>query len=171
MTKNQSTQRKSTSLSAEISHPDCCQFSYADGRTCRMPRSKKHRSLCVFHARKEHELLGAEEVAGRMVSLSGEFKTATDINHALGELFRLVAENRIPHREAVSLAYIAQLLLQSQPQVRSEIRVTMGHDAWNATVHRALTAPATDDEDDDSISDGHSAEPVSNQTRSATRLE
>jgi hypothetical protein len=120
---------------------DLCQFPFADGRTCRMPRSPRHRTLCVFHARAEHELLAADQAARRLVSLSGDFKTASDINRVLGQLFTLVAQNRIPHRDAVSLAYIGQLLLHSLPHVRNEIKNTLGLRVWDATVQHAL-APA-----------------------------
>jgi hypothetical protein len=113
-----------------------------------MLRSKKHPRLCVIHARSEHELLAADQAARRLVSLSGDFKTASDINHVLGELFRLVAENRIPHRDAVSLAYIAQLLLQSLPHVRNEINHALGYRVWDATVQRALTPGASQTEED-----------------------
>jgi hypothetical protein len=112
-------------FSRKTSRENLCQFPFSDGRTCRMPRSPSHLTLCLFHARAEHELLAADEAARRLVSISGEFKTASDVNRVLGQLFSLVAQNRIPHREAVSLAYIAQLLLQSLPHVRNDIeRVT-----------------------------------------------
>jgi len=103
-----------------------------------MPRWNKHRTLCVFHARGEQQLLAADQAARQLVSLSGEFKTASDINHVLGKLFSLVAKNRIPPRDAVALAYIAQLLLQSLPHVRSEIKNVLGYRAWDATVQDAL---------------------------------
>jgi len=105
-----------------------------------MPRSPGHLTLCLFHARAEHELLAADEAARRLVSISGEFKTASDVNRVLGQLFSLVAQNRIPHREAVSLAYIAQLLLQSLPHVRNEIERAHGDPAWFATVRHVLKA-------------------------------
>lgn len=105
-----------------------------------MPRAPSHPILCLFHARAEHELLAADEAAKRLVSISGEFKTASDVNRVLGQLFSLVAQNRIPHREAVSLAYIAQLLLQSLPHVRNEIQRAHGIPAWGDTVRRVLTA-------------------------------
>jgi hypothetical protein len=120
------------------SRDDLCSFPFSDGRTCRMPRWNKHRTLCIYHARSEQQLLAADQAARQLVSLSGDFRTASDINHVLGKLFSLVAQNRIPRRDAVALAYIGQLLLQSLPEVRNEIRNTLGYRAWNATVHDAL---------------------------------
>jgi hypothetical protein len=148
MKHKQRTTRRTTQPESQVprssirgtSRPDLCQFPFSDGRTCRMPRWKKHGTLCVFHARGEHELLAADQAARRLVSLSGEFKTASDINHVLGQLFSLVAENRIPHRDASALTYIAQLLLHSLPHVRAEIKNTLGYKVWDATVQQALTA-------------------------------
>jgi hypothetical protein len=136
--KKQSEPEAPSSLTRGALRDDLCQFSFSDGRTCRMPRSPKHQNLCVFHARAEHELLAADEAAKRLVSRSGEFKTASDINRVLGRLFSLMAQNRIPRGEAVSLAYVAQLLLQSIPHVRDEILDSVGERTWRATVQRAL---------------------------------
>jgi hypothetical protein len=130
-----------SSSSRKPSREDLCQFPFSDGRTCRMPLSPRHKALCLFHARAEHELLAAGEAGRRLVSLSGEFKTASDINRVLGQLFSLVAQNRIPHRDAVSLAYIAQLLLHTLPHVRNEIKTTLGSRVWDATVQQALAPP------------------------------
>ena len=145
---------KSTALAAPqpSSLTDLCRFSFRDGRTCRLPRWNKHRTLCIYHARSEQPLLAADQAARQLVSLSGDFRTASDINHVLGKLFSLVAQNRIPRRNAVALAYIAQLLLQSLPEVRSEIRNTLGYRAWDATVHEALgdQSSASDDRAGDS---------------------
>jgi hypothetical protein len=117
-----------------------CQFPFADGRCCRLPRARDHKSLCIFHARAERELLSSAEAARCLASFSGEFKTTSEINRVLGQLFSLLAQKRIPRRDADSLAYIAQLLLQTLPQVREEIRRTLGIDAWENTLQRALTA-------------------------------
>ena len=135
---------------------ELCRFSFRDGRTCRLPRWNKHRTLCIYHARSEQPLLAADQAARQLVSLSGDFRTASDINHVLGKLFSLVAQNRIPRRNAVALAYIGQLLLQSLPSVRSEIKNTLGYRAWDATVQDALgdgtsasDGPAGDSADDE----------------------
>jgi hypothetical protein len=92
----------------------------------------------LFHARDERQLLAAEEVPARLASLSSHFKTASDINHVLGQLFHLVAENRIPRRDALALAYIAQLMLQTLPHVRTEINETLGLHGWRITLREAL---------------------------------
>lgn len=126
-----------------------CQFAFSDGRSCRMPRWQKHRKLCLEHARKEQQLLSVEEVSRELVPVSGEFKTASDVNHVLGKLFSLVAKNRMPRKDAVALAYIGQLLIQTLPNVRKEIQTTSGHRGWEATLNAAFAALPTDDEASD----------------------
>ena len=85
-----------------------CQFSFADGRQCRMFRHESHASLCLVHAREEQQLLAQDEIGEELESISGEFRTTTDINHVIGKLFRLVANGRIPARRAENLTYLAQ---------------------------------------------------------------
>ena len=46
----------------------------------------------------------------------------------------LLAQNRISRRDAVSLAYIAQLMLHSLPSVRREIKDGLGHASWQETL-------------------------------------
>jgi hypothetical protein len=113
-----------------------------------MPVAANHPSLCLFHSRDERQLLAAEEVPARLAPLSGQFQTGSDINHVLGQLFRLVAENRIPRRDALALAYIAQLLLQTLPHVRAEINETHGSDGWLMTLQDALCPKWPEDSDE-----------------------
>jgi hypothetical protein len=125
--------------------PALCRFAFADGRHCRMPRWKEHPAFCLTHAHQERQLLAdlggmagnkrslaanAARVTRELASLSGEFKTASDVNHVLGKLFSLLAQGRIPRRNAVALAYIGQLLIQTLPNVRREIKDTRGDHAW-----------------------------------------
>jgi hypothetical protein len=121
--------------------PARCLFADARGHQCRMLRLDTHPALCVFHARQEQQLLDAGRVAAELASLSGEFKTANDVNHALGKLFAVVAANRMPARSAAVLAYIGQLLLQSLPRVKSEYERGNGMAAWDQLV-RATVAKA-----------------------------
>src|SRR5580658_8183221 len=88
--------------------PRRCQFSFADGRRCRSPRWEAHPTLCVSHAQPEAKpaptrgraVLAARadrvDIADELAPPSGQFNTATDVNHALGNLFSLLAQNRIP---------------------------------------------------------------------------
>jgi len=118
-----------------------CQFSFADGRQCGMPRWSRHRTLCLSHAREEQRLLALDRVGRELASLSGEFKTVSDVNHVLGKVFALYAKNRLARRDAVAFAYMGQLLLQSIPGVKHEMREHLGSEAWAATVQQALCPP------------------------------
>jgi len=50
-------------------------------------------------------------VTAELITGVGDFETPVDINLALGKLFKLVATQRIPLREARTLAYISQQIL------------------------------------------------------------
>lgn len=116
-----------------------CQFSFADGRQCRMLRHPSHSSLCVFHAREEQQLLALDDVGQQLSSISGQFRTSTDINHVVGKLFKLVGTGRIPARRAETLAYLAQLLLYSQKDIRYETNLVHNSvGAWQDTVRAAF---------------------------------
>lgn len=125
-----------------------CNFSFADGRRCRMPRSKKHRAFCPSHARQEEQLLSVNGAGADLVSLSGTFRTTTDVNHVLGSLFSLLANNRISPRQASALAYILQLLLQTLPSVECEIKTVAGYDEWRAALESSFSNADDDPEDD-----------------------
>jgi hypothetical protein len=111
-----------------------CQFPFADGRQCRMFRHESHPTLCIVHAREEQQLLELDRIGAELASLSGEFTTATDINHVVGKLFKLVAANRIPRRNAELLAYLAQLLLFSQKDVKHEQTIATGYFGWQQII-------------------------------------
>jgi hypothetical protein len=147
------TRKSPNSPETESREPGLCRFAFADGRHCRMPRWKDHPAFCLTHAHQERQLLAdlggaagnkrslaanAARVARELASLSGEFKTASDVNHVLGKLFSLLAQGRIPRRNAVALAYISQLLIQTLPNVRREIKDTLGFDAWQGTLAAAI---------------------------------
>jgi hypothetical protein len=119
-----------------------CQFIYADGRRCAQQCQQDHRTLCSTHADREAKRLAPSEIAKQLATLSGEFKTASDVNHALGKVWTLLAESRIQRRDAITFAYIAQLMLQSLPSVESEIKVHRGYKAWGAAVNSALPPDA-----------------------------
>ena len=122
-----------------------CQFSFADGRQCRMFRHQSHAFLCLVHAREEQQLLAQEEIGRELESISGQFRTTTDINHVIGKLFKLVAAGRIPARRAENLTYLAQLLLYSQKHIRYEANlVDPDMNEWEDTVRAAYPTPESE---------------------------
>ncbi len=56
-----------------------------------MLRHTSHPSLCLFHARVESHILDSERVGNELASISGEFRTHSDVNHALGKLWDMLA--------------------------------------------------------------------------------
>ena len=113
-----------------------CQFPFADGRQCRMLRKKSHPSLCTFHASEEQQMIELDRIGAELAPLSGEFTSATDINHVIGKLFKLVAANRIPIRNATLLAHLAQLLIYSQKSVKHEQNIACGYFGWENIIRK-----------------------------------
>jgi hypothetical protein len=100
---------------------DLCQFSFADGRLCRMLRANDHPTFCLFHAHEEGQLVDSHFFGAELPTfLPSNFSTAADIHDVLGKLFAARARNRISQRDAATLAYIAQLMLKAIPIAKSE---------------------------------------------------
>jgi hypothetical protein len=95
-----------------------CNFQFADGRRCRMLLHKTTGQLCLFHQRELLQLQSAAEIGAELLALGGNFKNPIAINFVLGKLFAHVATGRMHRRDASTLAYIAQLLLQTLDQKR-----------------------------------------------------
>ena len=113
-----------------------CLHTNADGRRCRMPARPGHDSLCLPHWQRRNR--DAKAVSVELLGPFAELTTATAVNHALAKLFSLVAQGRIPSRDAAVLAYIGQLLLNSLSAVRHEAELARGHDKWHGDLRRTL---------------------------------
>ena len=73
-----------------------CHFSYSDGRRCRMLRHREHPGLCPFHSREERQRIESERIGTELAAtLTGNYLTASDINHVLGKVFTALAQDRI----------------------------------------------------------------------------
>jgi hypothetical protein len=85
--------------------PERCQFMFSDGRQCTMGRSEIHPSLCPYHSEREDQLFGTPSSGGSVVgaafdlpelySACRDLTTASGVNRALGQVFRLLAAT--PH--------------------------------------------------------------------------
>ncbi len=115
-----------------------CQQATSDGRRCLMPRMKSHPSFCFTHAQRQQQILDPKRVTAELLGPFEDLKTANAVNHALASLFLLVAQNRIPPRNAATLAYIGQLLLQSLPPVKVEIKDAWGYQSWDVALRHVL---------------------------------
>src|SRR6266566_8029104 len=108
--------------------PERCQFTFSDGRQCRMARSEIHPSLCPFHAEREDQLFGEPSPGGYVVgaaldlpelySACRDLTTAAGVNRALAQVFRLLAQRRISRQEAATFGHLAQLLLRTISAMR-----------------------------------------------------
>jgi hypothetical protein len=88
-----------------------------------MVRSDIHPSLCRFHAEREAQLFGDPAPGGNVIgaaldlpelhSACRDLTSATSVNRALAQVFRLLAQRRISRQEAATFGYLAQLLLQT----------------------------------------------------------
>src|SRR5260370_9043713 len=56
--------------------------------------------------------------------------TAADINFALGKVFKAIAQNRIPPRNASNLAFVGKLLLLSLDKLKSEFDFYYDYEQW-----------------------------------------
>lgn len=130
--------------------PRRCTFSASDNRRCTMLLHPSHSSLCPFHARQERLLLESQRIGSELKSISGEFRTTTDINHALGKLWDMLADDRIPRKRAATMAYVAALLLPTVSRLRLETQDAVSCEEWKRILRRAfpprpaLAAPSTE---------------------------
>ena len=123
--------------------PPRCRFLSSDKRQCRMLRADHHPDFCLFHAARQDEifaLLPEREfaLAPELEALAADLTTATGVNRALGQVFRLLAKNHITRKDAVAFGYIAQLLLQTVPGVRAEAVSAFGHKVWQENLKVSL---------------------------------
>jgi hypothetical protein len=109
-----------------------CQYVAASGRRCRThasrdtTRASGYSAFCLPHAQMEQQFLDSKSVTEELIGEIGDFRTNTVVNEVLGNLLKLVAENRIPLRNANSISYICQLLLSSHEGVRRETHLVGG---------------------------------------------
>jgi len=97
-----------------------CQYRTASGRRCRMAVSDPHSGLCSKHAADRQKDLDQADLAAALIGDIEEFRSAADINHSLGELYKLQARNKITPRRAAVMAYTANLLLRTLPAIYAE---------------------------------------------------
>ena len=102
-----------------------CTFTTSDGRRCTLLVYSGHSSLCHQHLRKELEATPpSEDIAAGILSSIQNFQSATAINAALGKIFALLAAGRIKRQDALTMAYMCQLMLQTLKEFKHEIRLT-----------------------------------------------
>jgi hypothetical protein len=108
-----------STLNATSDLPHCRQRS-PSGRRCRMAVSDPDSGLCPKHAVEHQKDLDQADLAASLIGNIEEFRSAADINHSLGELYKLQARNKITPRRAAVMAYTANLLLRTLPAIARE---------------------------------------------------
>jgi hypothetical protein len=133
--KSQTSDRKSRENASR------CQFTFADGRQCKMSSAQ----LCAHHASKQKR--GAKRVsdASALEGLCSDLTTTTNINRALAQTFLLMAQGRISRKDAVAFGYLSQLLLQSVSGVRAEYVAANGYRQWENRLKSSLEHVREDD--------------------------
>src|SRR3989441_6835986 len=109
-----------TAVNDSNSAPLHCQYRTASGRRCRMAVSDPHSGLCHKHAAERQQNLDQADLAAALIGDIEEFRSAADINHSLGELYKLQARNKITPRRAAVMAYTCNLLLRTLPAIYAE---------------------------------------------------
>lgn len=119
-------------------HVPRCTFVTPSDRRCKMTvmpgrsRSGERNVFCAFHAKQEIQVYDAAVVSQEILGPLDDFRSACAINRALGKLFTVTAEDRIPIRNAAVLAYIAQLMLRTLKPLRHEIIESGGQHGMDA---------------------------------------
>ena len=125
--------KTATAVTDSTSVPLHCQYRTASGRRCRLPAvagmavSDPDSGLCRKHAAERQQNLDQADLAAALIGDIEEFRSASDINHSLGELYKLQARNQITPRRAAVMAYTCNLLLRTLPAIYAEENAA--HDA------------------------------------------
>src|SRR5215475_4048808 len=97
-----------------------CLHQFENGTRCRLPIMSADSAFCPRHARLGQNQPIEEDLTAKLLRNSQDFQTAQGINFALGNLYDLIAQNRISTRRAAVLAYINSLLLRTLPAIDSD---------------------------------------------------
>jgi len=120
-----------------------CQFLRADGKRCADAVYPGHDSLCHLHLlRQIGGIAKGNLIAGDILASVGNFQSASAINVALGKLLVHQIMGHISRRDALSIAYTFQLLLQTLPAVKAELSDCGYSKYWLEETSRILARPA-----------------------------
>jgi hypothetical protein len=150
-----------------------CTFATSDGRRCTSLVYPGHSSLCHQHLSKELEHTPpSEDIATDILSSIQNFQSAAAINAALGKIFALLAAGRIDRKDALTMSYMCQLMLQSLKEFKHEICLTTYEKIFERDLIRVLNErtpleefvfpPLLEDELEDELEDDSDAEDDAN---------
>jgi len=122
-------------------HPIRCTTLTADGRRCTSLVYPGHTMLCHQHLRQQLDgSPPSDDVAADILQSIQNFQSAASINAALGKILTMLAAGRIKRQDALSMAYICQLLLQSLKEFKHEIRLTTYEKFFQRDLLKVLNA-------------------------------
>jgi hypothetical protein len=116
-----------TPAASEPSISQSCQHVTARGHHCHM-LSLDGSGLCPHHARQQFgpspDLDGtasiSEDTADELLANIKDFKSPAAVNRFLGNVVKQVVRRRVSRRDAITLAYLSQLILNSQSAMARE---------------------------------------------------
>ena len=126
-----------------------CQHLDARGHRCRMLSASDGGELCAHHAQRLSRSTPANDVlTAELLSSIEDFSTAASVNQFLGNLTKQLVRKRIQRRDAIALAYLSQLLLNSLSAMSREEAQTEREEAqrpleiiWDNFPQRRVEAP------------------------------
>ena len=113
MTAKSTSDAKSALSATKQTEAALCHHINGRGHRCRMVRAPKD-ELCAHHAQRlSRSGPGHEAIVAELLASIKDFSTAASINTFLGNIARQLVRQRIKRRDAIALAYLSQLLLNS----------------------------------------------------------
>ena len=111
-----------------------CAFTFSDGRRCQTPRLTKE-DYCFFHARKLRLAAQADDIGRQVTSPIGcDYNSALTLNATLGNLMCALARGQITPKTAHTLAYLAQIMMQTIPAAQQEFARAFGPSRLTGTL-------------------------------------
>jgi hypothetical protein len=107
--------------SSSTNHLPRCQYHTRTGRRCRHSVSDAATGLCAKHTQFRPKYHEEGDLTAVLLGQLTHLNSATEINTALTNLFRLLTQDRIAARRAAVLAYIGNLLLRTLPAIDREL--------------------------------------------------
>jgi len=121
-----------------------CLYVSATGRRCRnlaardTSRPSGLSAFCIPHSQLEQQYVNIKSVSEELLGDTDSFQSAVAVNDVLGRLFVLQAQNRIPIRNAMALAYTAQVILSTLEPVRENYRNVEARGSHNKIIETAI---------------------------------
>ena len=120
-----------------------CTHRTPGGRQCCLPVSDPRSGLCPQHRAAQQQIEAADHYL-HLTTKFQYFQTAQGINFSLGNLYQLLAQNRISPRRAAVLAYINSLLLRTLPQIDADNAAGIEFPPKTLTIANAAPVPDED---------------------------